>query len=138
MGKVRIKTIGVEEEEDKQKKQAAKRADKKREQGKTNAEETQNHTPKDAEDSVVPREVPQSSAPAKQKKKPSKYKAKKKQQHSSNYLAIAKLIDKDKKHTLEAALKILLTNKTAKFDETVELHINTLEKGISGRITLPY
>ena len=36
------------------------------------------------------------------------------------------------------ALTLLEKIKIAKFDETVELHINTYEKGISGNVTLPH
>ena len=142
MGKGRIKTIGVEEEENKQKKQAAKRAEKKREE-KIEAASQANSVDPEAESQKNPsaEETTESDAPkekvAKQKK-PSKYKTKKAQKHSASYLAIAKLIDKNKKYSTLEALSILLTTKTAKFDETIELHINTNEKGVSGRVILPH
>ncbi|HVF69818.1 MAG TPA: hypothetical protein VNA13_04630 [Xanthomonadales bacterium] len=74
-------------------------------------------------------------------KKESKYKAKtsrKAKPHSASYLAMAKLVDKNKTYSVDEAFKILTSEKRAKFDETVELHINTIERGVSGNITLPH
>ena len=39
---------------------------------------------------------------------------------------------------LKEALEVLAKVKRAKFDETVELHVNTIEKGISGSVVLPH
>ncbi len=47
-------------------------------------------------------------------------------------------VDKNKKYPLPDALALLRKVKIAKFDETVELHINTTEAGISGMVKLPY
>ena len=41
-------------------------------------------------------------------------------------------------YKLPEALSLLPEVKLAQFDETVELHINTTEKGISGAVTLPH
>jgi large subunit ribosomal protein L1 len=62
----------------------------------------------------------------------------KKQKHSASFTAVAKLVEKNKKYVLKDALALLPKLKRAKFDETVELHINTLEKGVSGVLTLPH
>lgn len=47
-------------------------------------------------------------------------------------------VDKNKKYRLQEAITILEKLKRAKFDETVELHINTISTGISERVTLPH
>lgn len=58
--------------------------------------------------------------------------------HSKSYITIAKILDRSKKYSLPDGLSILEKLKRSKFDETVELHINTIEAGISGKITLPH
>jgi len=139
MGKVRVKTIGIEEEEDKQKKKLKERND---------AKKAANLLKKQAEKEIeepketnTKEEVAEKSADEKanKKKKNSKYKTSKKTKpHSGSYLAMAKLVDSNKKYTIQEALKILNSAKRTKFDETVELHINTTEKGVSGNLTLPH
>lgn len=48
------------------------------------------------------------------------------------------LLNKETKYPLEKAVDLLKKFKTSKFDETVELHINVKEKGVSGQISLPH
>ncbi len=48
------------------------------------------------------------------------------------------LVSKTQSYSLDQALEALKKFKTSKFDETVELHINTREKGISGQVVLPH
>lgn len=62
----------------------------------------------------------------------------KKAARSSNYLSKAKLIEKSKQYSLKEALELVEKAHMAKFDETVELHINTTGTGISGHVTLPH
>lgn len=62
----------------------------------------------------------------------------KKSPHSKNYQAVARIVDRNKKYTLSEGLTMLTKLKRGKFDETVELHINTIETGMSGNITLPH
>src|SRR3989344_5101050 len=57
---------------------------------------------------------------------------------SQNYQANVGLIDKAKFYPLSDALKILSEFKKSKFDETVELHVNTNIDSLSTSITLPY
>lgn len=145
MGKVRVKTIGIEEEEDKEKKKLqarndAKKAEAAKKRAEKEAKEPTSKEPKQ-EESKTAEEVTEKSTDEKKDKKPkkSKYKdaKKKKNPHSANYLETAKLVDRNKKYTVDEALKILQKSKS-KFDETVELHINTNEKGVSGNMTLPH
>lgn len=45
--------------------------------------------------------------------------------HGKKYRAVAEKVDRNTVYALEEALKIIKENKTAKFDETVEIHIKT-------------
>lgn len=120
MGKIRVKTFGDEEQEQKEKQKAEKRAEaKKQAKGVQTAEETQTETPVKGKNYI--------------KKEPNK-----KQKHSKKFLEVAQKVDKSKKYLLADALELLAQVKITKFDETVELHVNTFEKGISGNVTLPH
>ncbi|MBI5044601.1 MAG: 50S ribosomal protein L1 [Candidatus Levybacteria bacterium] len=48
------------------------------------------------------------------------------------------LVDKNKNYSLSEAITLLPQLKRAKFDETVELHITTVETGVSGSVSLPH
>ncbi len=54
------------------------------------------------------------------------------------YLANAKLVDKEKLYKVADAIELLDKTHLGKFDETVELHVNTQTTGISGQMTLPH
>lgn len=75
--------------------------------------------------------------PAKKAKKEKFAKAKGKtesKRHKSNLT----LVSKTQTYTIDQALEALKKFKKSSFDETVELHINTKEKGISGQVVLPH
>lgn len=57
---------------------------------------------------------------------------------SKSYKVKSALVDKNKTYTLSEALKLLPELTRAKFDETVEVHINTTESGVSGSVVLPH
>jgi large subunit ribosomal protein L1 len=137
MGKIRIKTLGDEEKEKKQKEEERKRREAKIAESKAEAKKVE------AEESpVIANEVKQSQtqevATDKEKSKKQKTSVSHVQKHSSKYTEIAALVDKNKAYKLQEALTVLPKLKRAKFDETVELHINTIDKGISGNVTLPH
>lgn len=151
MGKIRIKTIGDEEQELKQKeKKNRKRAEKKAreaaDQEQTNEPEASNEKPVDQHEAGLPSEAEAKAGPApeehtetKQPKKTKKAKfAKKARGRSSNYTAKVMDVDKNKTYSLSEALELLKKVNLAKFDETVELHINTIEAGINGTVKLPH
>lgn len=48
------------------------------------------------------------------------------------------VVSKNQVYPLDQALEALKKFKKSKFDETVELHINTKEKGVSGQVILPH
>jgi large subunit ribosomal protein L1 len=141
MGKIRIKTFGDDatEAEEKQKK-SVKRAEKKARETaeeKTSEEETE-QTDQITQQTKPSSEIstePESLQPKKAKKE--KF-LKKTKRRSTMYLEKAMEIDKSKLYPLSDGLILLRKVKIAKFDETVELHINTTETGISGQVKLPH
>lgn len=119
MGKIRIKTIGDEELEKQQAEEAKKRSETK----KTESEETQTTL----------------SSPKEKKEKKEKFKKRTRGvSRSKSYLSKAELVDKNKKYTLEDAIKLLPQLKRAKFDETVELHFTLTDGSMSGSVVLPH
>jgi large subunit ribosomal protein L1 len=147
MGKIRIKTIGDEEQEkqDLKKAQARAEAKKAREEAEARRAAESNVT-----ENVPTEDVTEQSETSKEEKtaievkteaKKEKKEVKKvshKKVKSESYQKMLALVDKNKKYKLAEALPLLEKLKRAKFDETVELHINTIEKGISGSLTLPH
>ena len=120
MGKIRVKTLGDEEQEKKEKLKAEKRAEAKK-QGKK---------PEEGDDKA---EIQSEKGKGYVKKAPAK-----RASHSKKYQSVVTHIEKTKKYDLKEALDLLSKVTIATFDETVELHINTVEKGISGAVTLPH
>jgi large subunit ribosomal protein L1 len=141
MGKIKIRTLGDESLENKQKeKSKIKAQEKKFVKGTKGGERVVAVGPSEEELA----RVQISSAPTdneQEKSKPKKVvakKAKKASSHSKSYQAVLTKLDRSKKYKLSEALALLEKLIRSKFDETVELHINTIETGISGSITLPH
>ncbi len=143
MGKIRIKTLGDEEQEKKQKekverKKEAKKVGKFSFEGKT---ETKAEEVKSEKLSTEVQTEPQKLSVAKSAsggQKKEKFQKKQKASHSTKYLTLTQMVDKKKTYSLSEALEILEKVQRGNFDETVELHINTISTGISGNITLPH
>lgn len=157
MGKIRIKTLGDEVLEAKQKKETKKKKEAKMAQkahlpgmeggqriavvGPTEeeleklaiAEGVEKSTEAQKGISVGSVDKSVNSVSARKKSKFAKTK-----KRSANYTAKVIEIDKNKSYPLNEALELLRKIKLAKFDETVELHINTTEAGISGQVKLPH
>ncbi|MEK7092085.1 MAG: hypothetical protein AAB907_00510 [Patescibacteria group bacterium] len=131
MGKVKVATIGDETQELKQKEKKAQ----KREGKKARIEAV---APIVEEAKVSPVE----QVKAEPKKVVKKTKAGKvtvsKTKRSAKYLSARLVVDKTKTYKLTEALEILPKIHLASFDETVELHINTTEIGVSATLTLPH
>jgi large subunit ribosomal protein L1 len=140
MGKIRVKTLGDEKQEKKDNKKAQAKLEAKK------AAEAAKRAAGELEEEVkeVKPETAEVIADAKEEKteekkpKKDKFKKSKGKAHSKAYLAVAEKIEKNKAYKLAEALTILPSLKISKFDETVELHINTVEKGVSGAVTLPH
>lgn len=139
MGKIRVRTIGDETEEQ-QKKEAKKRAEEKKvaaakEQSSENLVAENSETSSDVATLAQQNEETAKEAP---KKKVMIKKGAKGKTHSENYLKKAELVEKNKVYKIADAVSLLPKLTLAKFDETVELHINTTDKGISGQMSLPH
>ena len=147
MGKIRVKTIGDEELEKQDLKKAHARAEAKkareeaesRRAGETEAkpQEKKAEATETEEVNVEQKQTEEAAEKPKKDKKAYK-KAQPAKQKSASYQKAITLIDKNKTYKLAEALPLLEKMKRIKFDETVELHINTIEKGISGTLTLPH
>lgn len=145
MGKVKVKVIGDEQLEETQKQEEAVKREQKamREGKKTTKIAGMKGGERTASVGVSEEEIAQEleSAPAqdaeseKEGKKSSK--KLKKKVLSKRHLENEKLTSSDQQ-SLNASLETLRKFKKASFDETVELHINTKEKGINGTTTLPH
>jgi large subunit ribosomal protein L1 len=140
MGKIRVKTIGSEEQEQVDAKKAKARAEAKKAR---EAAAVASEVPGEKEEKAKEKKAEAAEAeatPEKKDKKSAKYLKTKKttEKHSKAYKTVAAKVQKEKKYKLADAVALLPELQRAKFDETVELHINTVEKGISGNVTLPH
>ncbi len=138
MGKIRVKSFGDEEQEQKDKLRADKKAEAKKAgmEAAAKAKAAAGETP----ELTVAANAGETAEESKPEKGKGYVKATvtKKLKHSKEYIKVASLVDKNKKYALNEALEMLAKLQRAKFDETVELHINTHEKGVSGAVTLPH
>jgi large subunit ribosomal protein L1 len=122
MGKVRINTIGDESLEQKQKVKAEKRKETK----KVEKETTEVNT------------VDVKSETVEKKAVIVKKSAEKASPRSKKYQSVVGIVDKMKTYELSEALELLPQIHLAKFDETVEVHINTHTTGVAGNVVLPH
>lgn len=142
MGKIRIKTLGDEELEKEQEKKAKKRQENKKTvkaPGLKGGERVVAVGP--SEEEIAKIEIPEvelKESPKEAKKDKKKKKKTPARERSMRYKSAKILSDKGKIYSLSEALDILPQMATKSFDETVELHLNTAETGISGNFTLPH
>lgn len=130
MGKIRVKSF--DESGDSEEK--AKKLDAKRE-----AKKEAKKAEKKAEATEEVSMMPEAATPEEKKsKKKEKFAAAKGKKLSSRHKENASKVKKDATLKIDAAITQLRSFKKAKFDETVELHINVKETGISGAVTLPH
>ncbi|MCL5434912.1 MAG: hypothetical protein M1405_00800 [Patescibacteria group bacterium] len=142
MGKIRVKTFGADLDEI----EGARLLDKRGggfKKKSSSAKASEGHEQKvevEAEKTVVEPEVkeekPRSAKASRGKKE--KFQKKQKAFHSTQYSSLLLKVDRNKTYPLSEALELLLQLQRNKFDETVELHINTLTGEISGNVTLPH
>lgn len=150
MGKIKVRTLGTETEEQEKKEQKKKREEKKvvHLPGMKGGQRVVAVGPSEEELARLDEKSAEPGAKVEGKKeKKAKFK-KAKRARSKKYLSRATLVDKSKKYDLGEALKILeqmqspakqdsaLQKKT--FDETVELHLNTSGPKIQTSTTLPH
>lgn len=130
MGKIRVKTF--DESEDSQEK--AKKLEAKKE-----AKKLAKKAEKKEEAAESASEVTASEEVAEEKKFKKKAKfADKKPTISPRHKENVAKVNSNTQYKVDQALVELRAFKKAKFDETVELHINVRESGLSGAVTLPH
>ena len=138
MGKIRVKTFGDETQElEEKKKLGRKKEEKKKREAAQTQEEIQEEPVRKTPDKAVTNEEIRQEEPKKEKRKV-KIKKEQKAFHSQKYDDLKTQVDRNKAYSLSDALDLLVKIQRGKFDETVELHINTLTPGISGNVTLPH
>jgi len=145
MGKIKIRTIGGELEDQEKKEQKKKKQEKKLakvpgrggervvEVG-PSEEELEKLEQKQLEQ---PDEKLSEAKSASGAEKKTKFK-KAKRARSKKYQAAKVLIDEKKQYSLSEALELLEKLQRRTFDETVELHLNTNDAKISGELNLPH
>ncbi|MDO8634398.1 MAG: hypothetical protein Q7K34_03865, partial [archaeon] len=155
MGKVKVRVLGDESLENKQKQESKLKAkEKKLVKGGKGGERVVSVGPSEEElarlsvpssqlsdsgQSVVGQSVTDKQKTGKPKSENRKRKTdNQKSLHSKSYQKAFAVLDRNKKYSLLEGLAILEKLKRSQFDETVELHLNTTETGLSGNITLPH
>ncbi|MBI2032713.1 MAG: 50S ribosomal protein L1 [Candidatus Levybacteria bacterium] len=141
MGKIRVKTLGDEAlEEQEKKKDQTKRAEKLSRAKSASGEKSRETADQAVAETLQP---PQPEPEASSQKPAAVAKAKKSKfdktrERSAKYKSAVMEVDKNKTYPLSDALDLLKKVHLADFDETIELHINTLTSGISGQMKLPH
>lgn len=138
MGKVRVKTLGIEEVEKEQKEKAKKRKEaKKLAKGAHGGERLVAMAP--TEEELAKTELlPEPVTTEPQKETETQKKVRPPRQRGRRYKQALTSIDRTKTYPLPEALELLRKVGYSKFDGTVELHINTIAKGINGQVALPH
>lgn len=145
MGKIRVRTIGDEsQEQEEQKKLKEKREQKKlaKAPGLKGGEKITAVGPTieelEAEEATKEEAQADSGEEKKEGKKSKKAKFLKAKVIGKRYKENQSLVAKETVYPLSNGVTILKKFKVGKFDETVELHINVKEKGMNGQIALPH
>ncbi len=139
MGKVRVNVIGDESLEAEQKAEKdLKRAEKKAREESNSTDGTLSEDQSENSSANNQSEASSEEVKAAPKKGKKEKFLKKGPSRSANYTAKVIQVDKNKIYPLAEGLELLRKVKMAKFDETVELHINTVTPGISGTMILPH
>ena len=139
MGKIRTRTIGLEDVEKEQKKEQKKRAQEKKVVKKPADEQFELKEVVSAkktkpDDVKMVEEAPKAT----KKVKKTASKASKARVRGRNYRGAKDQVMKDKIYSLSEAISLLKQIKYAKFDESIELHLNTTVEGLRGEVSLPH
>ncbi len=146
MGKVRIKTLGVEEVEEKQKQKAKVKKEQKQARktakGAHGGERLVAMEPSEEElerqpvDQLTGQQKTDEQETENRKQKTDNRRPR---QRGKRYKEALLQVDRQKTYPLPEALELLRkVSASWRIDGTVELHINVIEKGLSGQLTLPH
>jgi len=139
MGKIRIKTLGTEEEQAQKERAKVRREEKKKRlthiaglKGGERIVDMSAETAEITEASSVP-STP-ASVPSVVARKPSRPP----RSHGKAYLSAKKLIEPGKLYPISEAIELVKKTSITEFDGSVEVHLNTKEKGIRGQVSFPH
>ena len=121
MGKIRTRILGMEEVEEKQKKEQKEKSGQKK------------VAKKKAEGVLPEKPTPQKTPTTRKSLKTPTVKPR-----GKRYLEAKKLVDKAKTYSLKEAVALLKKMKASKFDESVELHLIVDAPGLKGEVELPH
>lgn len=151
MGKIKVATLGSDNEEALRSKEKTKREEKKKREhaqkvhvsgmkggqriksGSDMSEEELNRMARLTEE--VERDEREGIHPDKKEEKKKKIKVR---VRGRKYQSVLTKIEHNKVYDITEAVKLLRDVSITKFDGTVEVHINTVEKGLRGAVTLPH
>lgn len=136
MGKIKTRFIGVEDVEEKQKKEQKTKAYEKKLEKKKIVKKKEKLVEEPVKKSQV--KVPKSDSKSSKSEDKAKKQAVSKKSRGKKYREVKKLVDKTKTYTLSEAVSLLKKLKTAKFDESVEIHLNVDETGLRGEVEMPH
>lgn len=138
MGKIRTRVIGLEDVEKEQKQEQKKKADEKK--SLKSVKSIKSEELKDAPATLAQEEAKAVEEAPKTTKKVKKevVKIAKVRVRGRNYRGAKDQVKKDKIYSLPEAIALIKQIKYAKFDESVELHINTTVEGLRGEVSLPH
>ncbi len=140
MGKIRVKTLGDENQEQEDQKKLKEKREQKSLEKKAHMKNMgggQRINSVGPSEEEIMAETPVEQAPE-EGKKTKKAKFAKKKVFSKRHKENKSQIDKKTFYPLKNGVEMIKKFKKSKFDETVELHINVKEKGLSGQIALPH
>ena len=141
MGKIRIKQLGEPEIEEAEKKKAkVKREEKKKRLVKVTGLKGGARVVAvgPTEEELAKIKLPEEEIPTGAVTAPIKAKQRPKKSRSQRYEEKQKLVEKKKLYKIKEAIPLLRKVSLAKFDSTVEVHINTMEKGLRGTVVFPH
>lgn len=153
MGKIRTRILGLEEIEDKQKKQQKEKKSQKKAREKAEKQKIRTQGLKDKEPASLKSERVEEvgkdlekmekakkliESKQEVKKEPKNKKPKKEKVRGNNYQKAKKAVDRNKKYSVEEAVKLLKKIKYTVFEESVELHLNVDKTGLKGEVSLPH
>ncbi len=141
MGKIRVRTLGNEDQEQLEKNQAKKKQEAKKTaktSGMKGGERVVAVGPTEEELAALEQQETRTEEAPKEEKKAVKKIRQKKAFRSQKYQTLLDEINRTRIYPLNEALELLEKLQRKSFDETVELHINTASGGISGNVTLPH
>jgi large subunit ribosomal protein L1 len=150
MGKIRARTLGYEDIEEKEKQEQKERAKERKAKKFQHSAEAQEK--KTAEEFSKKAEVELPEELKSTERKDDQGKARKASQKVLNkalkqiknkskgkkYKESLKMINKGKVYSIEEAIAVLKKAKYANFDESVELHLNVEKKGLKGEVEFPH